>query len=246
MSRFRFTPARYLLLFAVFSFCPGVQAHDVITTRITWDGEISRIVNARCGACHRQGGSSFSLLSYQDARPWAKAIEEEVLERRMPPWGAVKGFGEFRNDQALTQEQLELITNWVDGGAPEGNPNDLPPLPKFIPAPDYVHRAGEIAAGADYKIERMFLLDGFLPEGISNNSSLQITVELPDGTVEPLVWLRNYKSQFKHAFLLRRAIALPPGSVIRGVPRGSSIILLPADPKRARERQDTRYFLPSR
>ena len=69
----------------------------------------------------------FHLMSYQEVRPWAKAIEEEVLERRMPPWGAVKGFGEFRNDQALTQEQIELYRQiGLSGGAPEGNPNDLP------------------------------------------------------------------------------------------------------------------------
>jgi hypothetical protein len=240
MTRCPITLARYLLLFAVFSSCPGVQAHDVITTKFTWNGEISRIVYARCGACHRQGGTSFSLMSYQEARPWAKAIEAEVLERRMPPWGAVKGFGDFRNDQALTQEQLELITNWVDGGAPEGNPNDLPPLPKFFPVANFIHRAGEIVVGADYKIERMFTLDGLLPTAISNTASLQVTVELPDGTIEPLVWLRNYKSQFIHPFLLRRPIALPAGSVVRGVPPGSSIILLPTDRKRVRERQSTR------
>ena len=49
----------------------------------------------------------------------------------MPPWGAVKGFGDFRNDQALTPEQLELIVSWADGGVPEGEEKDLPPPPKF-------------------------------------------------------------------------------------------------------------------
>ena len=59
-------------------------------------------------------------MTYAEARPWAVAIKEEVLERRMPPWGAVKGFGDFRNDKALTPEQLELIISWVGGGVPEG------------------------------------------------------------------------------------------------------------------------------
>lgn len=58
--------------------------HDVITTKITFDREIIRIVYARCAICHREGGSAFSLTSYSEARPWAKAIQEEVLERRMP------------------------------------------------------------------------------------------------------------------------------------------------------------------
>ena len=65
-------------------------------------------------------------MTYSEARPWAKAMQEEVLERRMPPWGAVKGFGDFRNDQALTPEQIELVADWVEGGAPEGEPKDLP------------------------------------------------------------------------------------------------------------------------
>src|SRR5216683_417963 len=87
------------------------QAHDVITTKITWSKEISRLFFKRCASCHREGGSSFSLTKYEEARPWAKAIKEEALERRMPPWGAVKGFGDFRDDQGLTQEELHLISD---------------------------------------------------------------------------------------------------------------------------------------
>ena len=86
----------------------------MITTKITFNREISRIFYERCVSCHRDGGSAFSLMTYPEVRPWAVAIKEEVLSRRMPPWGAIKGFGEFRNDQALTPEQLELITQWVE------------------------------------------------------------------------------------------------------------------------------------
>ena len=89
--------------------------HDVITTKITFDREIIRIVHARCASCHREGGSAFSIMTYDEARPWAKAMQEEVLERRMPPWGAVKGFGEFRDDQALTPEQINAaMRRYVD------------------------------------------------------------------------------------------------------------------------------------
>src|SRR5438477_2680081 len=107
------------------------SAHDVITTPITFSREIARLVYRRCAGCHRPGGSAFSLLTYQEARPWAKAIKEEVLERRMPPWGAVKGFGDFADDLGLSQEQLELIADWVEGGAPEGDPALLPKTPEF-------------------------------------------------------------------------------------------------------------------
>ena len=62
-----------------------------------------------------------SLMSYEDARPWAKAIKLEVLRRSMPPWGAVKGFGTFENDRSLSLTEVALISSWVEGGAPEGS-----------------------------------------------------------------------------------------------------------------------------
>ena len=84
--------------------CCLARAHDVITTKVTWSREISRLfISVACRAIAR-AAVSFSLVHYAEARPWAKAIKEETLERRMPPWGAVKGFGSFRNDQGLTQE----------------------------------------------------------------------------------------------------------------------------------------------
>src|SRR5215469_14864327 len=110
------------------------SAHDVIGTTVTWDREMSRIVYSRCATCHHPSGSAFSLITYAEARAWAPAIKDAVLQRRMPPWGAVKGFGDFRNDEALTAEQLELVAKWVDGGLPEGDPRDLPRLPVFADA----------------------------------------------------------------------------------------------------------------
>ena len=99
-----------------------LSAHDVFSTKITWSREISRLVDKRCISCHREGGSSFALTTFEEARPWAKAIKEEVLERRMPPFAAVKGFGDIRDDQALTQDEIHLISDWVEGGSPEGDP----------------------------------------------------------------------------------------------------------------------------
>src|SRR5258706_12780966 len=83
-------------------------AHDFFTNPPTWNREVCRLVYDRCAQCHRPDGSAFSLLTYQDAQPRATAIKDAVLSRRMPPWGAVKGFGDFRNDTGLTQEQVEL------------------------------------------------------------------------------------------------------------------------------------------
>ncbi|MFM2125772.1 MAG: hypothetical protein RL328_2223 [Acidobacteriota bacterium] len=202
------------------------QAHDVITTPITWSREISRIVYNKCASCHRPGGSAFSLITYKEARPWVVAIREETLRRTMPPWGAVKGFGDFRNDQALTPEEIELIVNWSEGGVPEGQDKDLPKLPKF-PAPPKTNGAGQIAVTGTLKLTKAFRLDGLMPRKLPAGASMQITAELPDGSIEPLLWLKDYKDAFAHPFLLRKPLALPAGTVIRGVPPDASVSLLP-------------------
>ncbi len=206
----------------------AASAHDVITTKITFDREIIRIVQARCASCHREGGSAFSLLTYSEARPWAKAMQEEVLERRMPPWGAVKGFGDFRNDQALTPEQIELVADWVEGGAPEGEPKDLPePSKEKPPAPD-PQTPAPLAVGADYKLMHPLKLGGVWPRKVTPNASFQVTAELPDGSIQPLLWLQPFKAAYSHAFWFRNPLSLPRGTVIRGIEPGSAIELLPS------------------
>jgi hypothetical protein len=104
-------------------------AHEPITTKIMFDKEVVRILQENCLGCHRPGGIAMSLATYEDARPWAKAIKEEILERRMPPWPAMKGYGDFANAPALTQRDIDMIVNWVEGGAPMGDPKDLPAGP---------------------------------------------------------------------------------------------------------------------
>src|SRR5882672_1280073 len=106
------------------------SAHEPITTKLTWTQEISRIVYKHCVSCHREGGAApMALITYDESRPWAKAIRDEVAERRMPPWGAVKGFGDFRNDASLADPEIEMIVLWVEGGAPKGDDIYLPPVP---------------------------------------------------------------------------------------------------------------------
>ena len=207
---------------------PGAAAaHDIITTKITFDREIVRIIYARCAMCHREGGSAFSLTSYSEARPWAKAIQEEVLERRMPPWGAVKGFGDFRDDQALTPEQMELIGDWVEGGSPEGEPKDLPATPKWT-APAPPHGSAKLAVSGEYRLPRPIDLAGIRPSKIDAGASFQMIAELPDGSMQPLLWLQPYKPVFSHPFWLRVPLALPAGTVIRGLPPGAVVELLAA------------------
>jgi hypothetical protein len=72
-----------------------------------------------------------SFTNYKEIRPWAKAIREKVVAKTMPPWLADPAHGAFKNDRRLTETQIATIVDWVNAGAPEGNPKDLPPAPKF-------------------------------------------------------------------------------------------------------------------
>jgi hypothetical protein len=128
---------RLAVLLLSFAFCLSpfalrVAAHEPITTKVRFNKEVVRIFERSCLSCHRPGGiAPFSLATYEEARPWAKAIKEEMLEKRMPVWHAVKGFGEFRNSPRLTQREMDLIVNWVEGGAPKGEDKDYPKKPLY-------------------------------------------------------------------------------------------------------------------
>src|SRR5207244_5955639 len=85
--------------------------------------DVEPILKRRCVGCHTAGGfGPMSLATYDDARTWSRSIREEVLERRMPPWPAARGFGDFVNDRSLTPLEIELLTAWADGAAPLGPP----------------------------------------------------------------------------------------------------------------------------
>ena len=99
----------------------------------TFTKDVAPILYKNCVACHRPGEiAPMSLLDYQSARPWAKAIRTAVVLRKMPPWFADPRYGHFSNDARLTEQQIETIKAWVDGGAAEGNRQDLPAPPTFV------------------------------------------------------------------------------------------------------------------
>jgi mono/diheme cytochrome c family protein len=112
----------------------------------TFAKDVAPIVFSHCASCHRPGEvAPMSLLSYEDVRPWARAIKSKVMAREMPPWGAEPTQSlKMRNDPSLSQEQIDTIAAWVDGGAARGNDADLPPKPTFATGwthgsePDYV------------------------------------------------------------------------------------------------------------
>src|SRR5262245_39267158 len=101
---------------------------------VTWAKDVAPIVADKCQDCHRPGQvAPFSLLTYQDARPWARSIKTKVQARLMPPWHIDRtvGIQGFKNDRSLTDEQIDTIVRWVDAGAPQGDPKDLPAPRQF-------------------------------------------------------------------------------------------------------------------
>jgi hypothetical protein len=99
----------------------------------TFHRDVVPILQKRCQGCHRSGEAApMPLLTYAEARPWARAIKEAVRSRRMPPWFADPAVGRFGNDRSLSPEEIATISRWVDSGAPEGAPKDAPPPLKFV------------------------------------------------------------------------------------------------------------------
>ena len=119
----------------------------------TFSKDVAPILYSKCVTCHRPGEvAPMSLITYRDARPWARAIREKVTAREMPPWHADPAHGTFRNDRSLTQAQIDTIVRWVDGGARQGDEKQAPTVPTFadgwqIGKPDVVFEMP-----VDYKI----------------------------------------------------------------------------------------------
>ena len=96
------------------------EAHNPITTTVLFHREVAQILNEKCAPCHKANGLSMPLQTFDQVRPWAIAIKEEILARQMPPWPAERGYGAFANDGGLTLRELEFLISWIDGGTPRG------------------------------------------------------------------------------------------------------------------------------
>jgi hypothetical protein len=188
-----------------------LAAHDVITTKLTWSRDISRVFAHRCVQCHG-AKASIPLTTYEQVRPWAVDIKEQVLSRAMPPWGAVKGFGNLTPDNALSQEEMLMIAGWVIGGAPEGDlalaPKTTPEQPAKPPLPE----RPVVQVDRELRLTRATTIGGLQP--LATADSAKITATLPDGAVIPLVWLYKYDPASKVAFRFAKPLRLPAGAVV--------------------------------
>ena len=137
---------------------------------VTFTKDVARVLQKNCQGCHRPGEAApFSLLTYEQARPWAKAMKEAVLLKKMPPWFADPHYGKFSNDRSLTQKEIDTIVSWADVGAPQGDANDMPPPVRFvegwrIPPPDAVFEMPhdfEIPASGTIEYQYIVVPSGF-------------------------------------------------------------------------------------
>jgi hypothetical protein len=132
--------SRYLLALVL----PAVSA-----AAPTFSKEVAPIFHKHCVTCHRPGEvAPFSLVDFKSARPWAKAVREAVVTRKMPPWFADSKHGEFANDPRLSDHEIATVRSWVDAGAPEGDSKHMPTPPVFTDGwqlgnPDIVIDIGE-------------------------------------------------------------------------------------------------------
>src|SRR5437667_5866284 len=143
------TVGRSIARFAILSaaiFCLAVQSRSQEPTSAppTFTKDVAPILQKNCQSCHRPGEAApFSMLTYEETRPWAGAMKLAVRQKLMPPWFADPQVGHFANDRALSQKDSDTIVAWVTAGAPKGDPKDMPAPVNFvegwgIPKPDMI------------------------------------------------------------------------------------------------------------
>ena len=181
----------------------GAAERPAAGTSPTFTKDVAPILYNSCVGCHREGEiAPMALVSYQDARPWAKAIKSRVVAREMPPWGADPHYGKFNDDRSLTQQQIDIIAAWVDAGAPKGDDADLPRLPTFatgwshgepdavieMPIDFEIPAEGEVAV-TDFFVQAPFKTDVYVKAlevrpgtaGVVHHAGLYVIDTLPDG-----------------------------------------------------------------
>ncbi len=166
------------------------------------------------------------LTTYAEARPWAAAIKHEVLNRRMPPWGAVKGFGSFRNDASLSLPEIAVISSWVEGGAPEGDSVFLEPYHSHdAPQPAYGEGHGRLPVRGSVRLEADLVATGLSPAGEPTESWVQVTAHLPGGGIEHLLWLRRSSGPGPADYWFLRPIEMPAGTQLLCQPESARVDL---------------------
>jgi hypothetical protein len=206
-----------------------------VPPQVTFHKDVQAILQNRCQECHRPGEiAPFSLLSYKDARPWAKAIKEDILSKKMPPWFADPQYGHFVNDRSLSKQEIDTLVAWVDGGAKEGNPNEAPKPREWvdgwnIPKPDLVLEMQSFHIPAKGDVPYQYIV---LPTKFTEDKWIQMAEARPsDRSVvhHMVIFIREPESKW-----LRQAEAglpfVPPGGNLNNIGGGGSEVLMAYTP----------------
>jgi len=117
----------------VLSLCSVALAAAATTPQPTFYKDVLPVLQKNCQTCHRPGEAApMAFLSYDEARPWAKAIKTAVVTKKMPPWYADPHYGKFSNDRSLSQAEMDTLVTWADTGAKAGNPKDAPKPTEWV------------------------------------------------------------------------------------------------------------------
>ena len=154
-----------------------------IPSQPTFYKNVLPVMQNRCQECHRPGEAApMSFLTYKEVRPWAKAIREAVITRKMPPWPADPHFGKFSNDRSLSREDIDTLVAWVDGGAREGDLSEAPKPAQFVDGwgihkPDAVFEMpNEFVVPAFGTIDYQYIV---IPSGFTDDKWVQEIEALP-------------------------------------------------------------------
>ena len=165
----------------------------------TFNKDVLPILQKNCQGCHRPGEiAPMSLLTYKDARPWAKAIKSAVVNKQMPPWFAE--YGHFANDRMLSTADINRLVNWVNSGAPEGNAKDAPP-PLTFP------EGWQIKPDMIIEMPKPFHVKA---TGTVNYQNILVKVNFPEDTWVVAAEMRAGNPRVVHHM---RAIVRAPGSL---------------------------------
>jgi hypothetical protein len=181
---------------------PQASAADSVPT---FTRDVAPILYKSCVECHRPTMfAPMSLVTYQDARPFARVIKQRVVARQMPPWNADPAIGHFKNNPRLTEQEVDTIARWADGGAPKGDDHDMPALPALaegwtIGKPDAV-----------FAMEQPFTIPA---NGAVEYQYIRIPVNLPeDRWIQAIEIKPGARAQVHHVI----AYTQPSGEPING------------------------------
>jgi len=196
---------------------------------LTFHKDVLPILQSRCQECHRPGEAApMPLMTYVEARPWAKAMKMAVVQKKMPPWFADSNHGKWANDRSMTQAEIDTLSAWADTGAKEGNAKDAPPARTFaegwtIGKPDVV-----IDMGADYKVPAQGTVEYtyfVMPTGFTEDRWVE-QIELRPGA----------RSVVHHIVLMARA---PGSKMFKDARQGVPFVPTKSDEKSGNRKPDS-------